>query len=125
NSDLPVAEADITHRRHAIIETTFADLIDGPLARIPSGLFAANCAWLACTAITHNLLRAAATLAGGSHTAARGATVRRDLVNIPAGLGGPARKPTLHLPIHWPRHIEWKTLWENVIGYPTAQPRAA
>jgi hypothetical protein len=44
NSDLPTAEADITHRRHAIIETTFADLIDGPLARIPSGLFAANCA---------------------------------------------------------------------------------
>ncbi len=25
-------EADITHRRHAIIETVFADLIDGPLA---------------------------------------------------------------------------------------------
>ena len=30
NSTLPVAEADITHRRHAIIETTFADLIDRP-----------------------------------------------------------------------------------------------
>ena len=42
NSALPVAEADFTHRRHAIIETTFADLIDGPLADIPSGLFAAN-----------------------------------------------------------------------------------
>ncbi len=48
NSTLPTAEADITHRRHAIVETTFADLIDGPLAHIPSGLFAANCAWLAC-----------------------------------------------------------------------------
>ena len=63
NSELPVAEADITHRRHATIETTFADLIDGPLAHIPSGLFAANCAWLACAMITHNLLRAAGTLA--------------------------------------------------------------
>jgi len=39
NSDLPTTEADLTHRRHAIIETTFADLIDGPLAHIPSGLF--------------------------------------------------------------------------------------
>ncbi|EUA22580.1 putative transposase [Mycobacterium xenopi 3993] len=29
NSALPVDQADITHRRHAIIETTFADLIDG------------------------------------------------------------------------------------------------
>ena len=59
NSDLPTAEADLTHRQHAIVETTFADLIDGPLAHIPSGLFAANCAWLACAVIAHNLLRAA------------------------------------------------------------------
>ena len=125
NSPLSVAKADITHRRHAIIETTFADLIDGPLAHVPSGLFAANCAWLACAVITHNLLRAAGTLAGGDHAVARGATLRRDLVNIPARFAAPARKPTLHLPIHWPRQLEWKTLWHNVIGYPTIQPRAA
>ena len=36
DSTEPVADADITHRRHAIIETVFADLIDGPLAHIPS-----------------------------------------------------------------------------------------
>ncbi|HZE17528.1 MAG TPA: IS1380 family transposase, partial [Mycobacterium sp.] len=125
NSELPTAEADITHRRHAIIETTFADLIDGPLAHIPSGLFAANCAWLFCAVIAHNLLRAAAALAGGDHTVARGATLRRDLVNVPARFAAPARKPTLHLPIHWPHQLEWKALWNNVIGYPTAQPRAA
>ena len=35
NSDLPTAEADITHRSHAIIETTFADLIDGPAGAYP------------------------------------------------------------------------------------------
>ena len=90
NSALPVAEADITHRRHAIIETTFADLIDGPLAHIPSGLFAANCVWLACAVITHNLLRAAGNLAGGHHAVARGATLRRDLVNVPARFAAPA-----------------------------------
>jgi hypothetical protein len=127
NSELPVAEADITHRRHAIIETTFADLIDGPLAHIPSGLFAANCAWLACAVITHNLLHAAGTLAGGDHAVARGATLRRDLVNVPARFAAPARKPMLHLPAHWPWQTRWKSLWDNVIGssYPTAQPRAA
>jgi hypothetical protein len=125
NSELPTAEADITHRRHAIIETTFADLIAGPLAHIPSGLFAANCAWLACAVITHNLLRAAGTLAGGDHTMARGATLRRDLVKVPARFAAPARKPTLHLPAHWPCQTRWKTLWHSVIGYPTAQPRAA
>src|SRR4026208_1636448 len=41
--------------RHALLETPFADLINGPLAHIPSGLFAANCAWLACAVIAHNL----------------------------------------------------------------------
>src|SRR5262245_5514969 len=124
NSGLPTAEADITHRRHAIIETTFADLIDGPLAHIPSGLFAANCAWLACAVITHNLLRAAGTLAGGHHTVARGTTLRRDLINIPARFAAPARKPTLHLPTHWPWQNRWKTLWDNIIGYSPVNPRA-
>ncbi len=102
NSALPVEQADITHRRHAIIETTFADLIDGPLAHIPSGLFAANCAWLGCAVIAHNLLRATGTLAGGNHAVARGATQRRALINVPARFAAPARKPTLHLPAHWP-----------------------
>ena len=56
---------------------------------------------------------------------ARGATLRRDLVNVPTRFAAPARKPMLHLPTHWPRKTQWKTLWDNVIGYPTAQPRAA
>jgi Transposase DDE domain group 1 len=124
NSALPTADADITHRRHAIIETTFADLIDGPLAHIPSGLFAANCAWLACAVIAHNLLRAAGTIAGGDHAVARGATLRRDLITVPARFAAPARKPTLHLPAHWPWQIGWKTLWNNIIGYSPAIPRA-
>ena len=38
----PAPVADVIHRRHAIIETTFADLIDGPLAHLPSGRFRAN-----------------------------------------------------------------------------------
>ena len=64
NTDLPTAQADIVHRRHAIIETVFADLIDGPLAHLPSGHFGANSAWALCAAIAHNLLHAAGTLAG-------------------------------------------------------------
>jgi hypothetical protein len=117
NSDLPTVEADLTHRKHAIVETVFADLIDGPLAHIPSGRHGANCAWVLCAAITHNLLRAAGTLAGGGHAVARGATLRRHLVNVPARLARPARTPVLHLPAHWPRQHHWKTLWHNIIGY--------
>ena len=116
NSDEPLADADITHRRHAIIETTFADLIDGPLAHMPSGHFGANSAWVLCAAIAHNLLRAAATLTDGRHAAARGATLRRKIVNIAARLTRPQRRPVLHLPSHWPWAHAWLALWRNTIG---------
>jgi hypothetical protein len=117
DTDEPVDAADITHRRHAIIETVFADLIDGPLAHLPSGRFGANSAWILCAAIAHNLLRAAGVLAGGAHAVARGATLRRRIVNIAARLARPQRRPVLHLPSHWPWAQQWLTLWRNTIGY--------
>jgi Transposase DDE domain group 1 len=122
DSTEPVAEADITHRRHAIIETVFADLIDGPLAHMPSGRFGANSAWILCAAIAHNLLRGAATLAGAQHAVARGATLRRKIVNIPARLARPQRRPVLHLPSHWPWADAWLQLWRNIIGHLHPQP---
>ncbi len=120
NSTESATDADITHRRHAIIETTFADLIDGPLAHIPSGRFGANSAWAVCAAIAHNLLRAAAGMAGARHRTARGTTLRRHLVNVPARLARPQRKPILHLPTHWPWEPAWITLWHNIISYPSS-----
>jgi hypothetical protein len=117
NTDLPVEAADITHRQHAIIETTFADLIDGPLAHLPSGRFGANSAWILCAAIAHNLLRAAGVLAGDQHTRARGSTLRRKIINVAARLSRPQRRPMLHLPTHWPWSQHWLALWRNTIGY--------
>ena len=119
--DLPVDQADITHRRHAIIETVFADLIDGPLAHMPSGRFGANSAWILCAAIAHNLLRATGVLAGGSHAVARGATLRRRIVTIAARLARPQRRAVLHLPAHWPWARHWLALWHNTIGRPPPQ----
>jgi hypothetical protein len=116
NNAEPVAQADITHRRHAIIESVFADLIDGPLAHLPSGRFAANSAWAICAAICHNLLRAAGTLASRTHAVARGATLRRHLVTVPARLTRPQRRRVLHLPAHWPWATAWTTLWRTAFG---------
>lgn len=124
NSELSTVEADITHRQHAIVETVFADLIDGPLAHIPSGHFGANSAWVMCAGIAHNLLRAAGTLVDRELAVARGATLRRKIANVPARFARPARKPILHLPAHWPWQTQWETLWRNVIGYTPAQSRA-
>ena len=125
NTDLPVEAADITHRQHAIIETVFADLIDGPLAHIPSGRFGANSAWVLCAAIAHNLLRAAGVLAGDHHTRARGSTLRRRIINIPARLVRPQRRPILHLPTHWPWSKAWLALWHNTIGHSPPLPATA
>lgn len=122
NTDLPVAEADITHRQHAIIETVFSDLIDGPLAHIPSGRFGANSAWVLCAAIAHNLLRATGVLAGAANAVARGATLRRRIVNIPARLARPQRRPVLHLPSYWPWAQHWLALWRNTIGHSPPPP---
>jgi hypothetical protein len=116
DSDEPVDAADITHRRHAIIETVFADLIDGPLAHMPSGRFGANSAWILCAAIAHNLLRASGVLAGATHAVARGSTLRRRIINVPARLARPQRRSILHLPNHWPWSSQWSTLWHNTIG---------
>ena len=117
NTDLSVEAADITHRQHAIIETVFSDLIDGPLAHIPSGRFGANSAWVLCAAIAHNLLRAAGVLTGDHHGRARGATLRRKIVNIPARLARPQHRSILHLPTYWPWSKAWLALWHNTIGY--------
>ena len=125
NSDLPTTEADLTHRRHAIIETTFADLIDGPLAHIPSGLFSANCAWLGCAVIAHNLLRAAGTLAGGD--------ARRRPRCHPAPRPGqrarPFRRSRPQADAAPTRALAMADRMENPVGQhhrlPTAQPRAA
>ena len=120
NSTEPTAQADITHRQHAIIETVFSDIIDGPLAHLPSSQFASNAAWAICTAITHNLLRAAGTLASDRYGVARGATLRRHLIAVPARLARPQRRPVLHLPEHWPWHAAWQRLWTNVADPPKA-----
>jgi hypothetical protein len=117
NTTEPVTDADLTHRQHAICETVWSDLIDGPWAHQPSGSFPANAAWTILAAICHNLLRATGTLAGTArYAAARGATLRAHLVNIPARLARPQRRPILHLPAHWPRARAWRTLWNAVFA---------
>jgi hypothetical protein len=66
-------------------------------------------------AICHNLLRAAGTLtATARYAAAGGATLRAHLVNLPARLARPQRRPVLHLPAHWPRAQPWLRLWRAV-----------
>jgi hypothetical protein len=121
DTDLPTVAADLTHRGHAIIEQLFADLIDGPLAHMPSGRFAANAAWLTLAAMSHNLTRAAGCLTGPWHAKARAATIRRQLITVPARLAHRARRIIMHLPAHWP----WQQHWQNLFTSVHAPPQPA
>jgi hypothetical protein len=114
-------QAEGQHRGHAVVEQVFADVTSGPLAHLPSGVFAANAAWLSITAMAHNLLRAAGALASLPLAKARAATIRRDLIAVAARTARHGRGHiTLHLPQAWHREQEWLNLWDAACGPPAA-----
>ncbi|WP_281289219.1 transposase [Leekyejoonella antrihumi] len=118
NSPMTMLEAEADHRAHAIVEQSHADMRSGPLAHLPSGQFAANGAWLVLAAITHNLMRAAGTLASMFHARATTGTIRAQLIEIPARLAHRARRLHLHLPTDWPWQTEWENLFAAACGPP-------
>jgi len=119
NSTLSMVEADARHRDHAIVEQVIAELKDGPIAHLPSGAYAANAAWLAHAVIAFNLARTAGVLSSKRHARARWATLRTQLINVPARVASSARRLTLHLPTDWP----WVLAWQNLFDAATAPPR--
>ena len=121
DSPFGLVQAEGQHRDHAVVEQAFADITSGPLAHMPSGVFAANAAWLSIAAMTHNLLRAAGALASLPFAKARGATIRRDLIAVAARTARHGRAHlTLHLPEGWHREQEWLNLWDAACGPPAA-----
>jgi hypothetical protein len=120
DSPEPMLGAEASHRDHAIIEQVIAELKNSALAHLPSGHFAANAAWLACTAIAHNLTRAAGTLVGGGHTRARTATLRTQLIATPARVARSAHRQVLHLPRDWPWEAGLDELFRRALHDPLA-----
>jgi hypothetical protein len=119
DSPFELVQAEGQHRDHAVVEQLFADVTSGPLAHMPSGVFAANAAWLAIAAMAHNLLRAAGALASLPFAKARAATIRRDLIAVAARTARHGRGHlTLHLPEGWHREHEWLNLLAAACGPP-------
>jgi hypothetical protein len=111
DSPFELIQAEGQHRDHAVVEQVFADVTSGPLAHMPSGVFAANAAWLSIAAMAHNLVRAAGALASLPFAKARAATIRRDLIAVAARTARHGRGHiTLHLPEGWHREHEWLSL---------------
>jgi Transposase DDE domain group 1 len=121
DSPFELVQAEGQHRDHAVVEQVFADVTSGPLAHMPSGVFAANAAWLSIAAMAHNLLRAAGVLASLPFARARAATIRRDLIAVAARIARHGRGHlTLHLPEGWHREHEWQNLLDAACGPPAA-----
>ena len=121
DSPFELVQAEGQHRDHAVVEQVFADVTSGPLAHMPSGVFTANAAWLSITAMAHNLLRAAGSLASLPFAKARAATIRRDLIAVAARIARHGRGHlTLHLPEGWHREHEWLNLLHAGCGPPAA-----
>jgi hypothetical protein len=124
DSPLGLIEAETAHRQHAVVEQVIADLKQGPLAHLPSGVFSANAAWLVLAALAHTLTRAAAVLAGGAHARARPASVRDQLISVPTRVARTARRLTLHLPRDWIHEPGWTRLFTAALHL-TGPPRPA
>lgn len=92
------------------------------LAHMPSGVFAANAAWLVLAVIAFNLTRAAAVTAGAGLARATTPTIRRKLINIPARIASSARRITLHLPENWPWETGWTHLFDHAFAPPSPTP---
>jgi hypothetical protein len=121
DSPFVLVQAEEQHRDHAVVEQLLADLTSGPLARMPSGKFAANAAWLALAGIAHNLLRAAGCLASPRHAKARGITIRAELIDVAARLARHGHGHlALHLPLGWHREHDWMSLFQAGCGPPRA-----
>jgi hypothetical protein len=119
DSPFELVQSEGHHRDHAIVEQVIADLGAGPLAHLPSGVFTANAAWLVLAAMAHNLLRAAGTRAGGRYARARTATIRRDLISMPARIARHGHgNLVLHLPEGHHREQAWLNLWAGACGPP-------
>jgi hypothetical protein len=122
DSPFELIQAEEQHRDHAVVEQVFADVTSGPLAHMPSGVFAANAAWLSIAAMAHNLLRAAGALASLPFAKARAATIRRDLIAVAGRTARHGRGHlTLHLPEGWHRESEWLNLLGAACGPPAAE----
>jgi DDE family transposase len=115
----PLVQAEACHRQYAIIEPAIADLKASALAHLPSGSFQANNAWLTLAAIAHNLTRAAGAAASPVHARAETATIRAQLIAVPARLARSARRITIHLPEAWPWEQAWQRLFTTAHAPPT------
>ena len=113
DSPFPTLKAEADHRDHAIIEQLNAELIDGPLAHLPSGRLHRQRRLADLRRDRPQPAARRGHLASRYHATARSATLRRHLIAVPARIAHRGRDQiVLHLPEHWPWYDAWDGLFE-------------
>ena len=111
---------DADHRRHAVVELAIRDWKQGSAANhCPSGVFAANAAWVLLAALAHNLIRWVASLGLGIDGPVVTKTIRRRLITLPGRITKRSRRRVLHLPRNWP----WKRDFLTAVNRLRALPQ--
>ena len=75
-------------------------------------------AWLVLAVMAFNLTRAAGTIAHTNLAKATTATIRRNIISIPARIASSARTLALHLPQNWP----WETAGRRLFDARSSGP---
>jgi hypothetical protein len=100
--DGSATERDEFHRHHAVCELAIRDLKEEGLAHTPSGVFAANAAWLVIASLAHNLTRWVAALGLSIAGPVVAQTIRRRYLALPGRITRSARRAQRRLPARWP-----------------------
>ena len=117
NTEHDTAAADEFHRAHAVVELAIRDIKEGTgLEHVPSGHYGANCAWLACAVLAHNIGHWTTALAGASPATNRSRRTR--LVALAAVAVNRSGTPTLRYPARWP----WETQFTATLSALRALP---
>jgi hypothetical protein len=122
DSPEPMLAAEATHRDHAIVEQVIAELKNGPLAHLPSGVVTANAAWADlrrdCSQPHPRRRHAGRRPAppGPHHQPARPADCG------PARIAHSAHRQVLHLPRDWPFEPGLDELFRRALHDPSQPP---
>ena len=116
--DGELLEVEADHRAHAVVELAIRDLKAGGLTHVPSGVFAANAAWLALAVLAHNLGRWTLVAAGDDWSQSTTQTLTTKLVSMPARLVHTARRLKLRAPTNWPWRDAYNTALTRVAAIP-------
>ena len=110
---------DTDHRRHAVVELAIRDWKEGSGANHnPSGVYAANAAWVVLAALAHNLIRWTAALGPHIDGPVVAKTIRRRYIILPGRITRSARRHILHLPTDSPWKRDFLTATDRLRALP-------